>query len=217
MTEPDHKSSPAGDERVWGIYIATAFGSFFLLFLSGLVFQTDDPEWTVLSDSLAILFTGWSGVTCAGGIAMLLRRRWGDRLVESSLAIGAVAPFTAMVGSTCWKASQRILGPEPAQLGDAAALVLVLLWAGFGSLIAWSDREGKEPPGLASWLLLWPFFLLLKDSVAFGALFVPLLLFVGGGEWLGSRYGHPYLGAAAGLASLIAVFAVLARLSRRWI
>lgn len=215
MSDSSQQSSPAEQDRVWGLCTAIVFGSFFLLFCTGL-FRFDDPEWTILAYALLLLFTVWSGLMTAGGIGMLLRRGWGERLAESCLGLGAIVLFTGMVASTCWQAFQRIIGSHPAERGDGFVLALVLVWTGLGSLLAFGERKGKPLFGIASDVLLWPFLLLLKAPTLFGVLFATFLLFVGGGDWLGSRYGHPYLGATIGLAGLVALFAGLARLSRRW-
>lgn len=158
-----------------------------------------------------LLLTAWFGLICAGGIALCVGYARAERLLDSSLSLGAAALFAGMVISTCAEAWKRIAGATPAEIGDGAALVVVLLWAGIGML----SFQRRDWAGSAAMMVLWPLFLLLREPLAFGAFFVALLLFVGGGDWLGSHYGHPHLGAVLGLMVLGAVTMGAARLIRR--
>lgn len=212
VSDSSQQSSPA--ERVWGLCIAITFGSFFLHFMSGFVFPSDDA--TTLDYVLLAVFTAWSGLMAAGGIGICLRSMWGEPLLDRLIAVAGVCLFTWMVLSICWAAWRRTTGESPAEPGDGALLILTLLWAGSTTLFLRGWRR-QRPRRFEPVLILWPLLLLLLEPVAFGLLLLPIVLFVAGGDLLGSRFGHPYLGASIGLGCAIALFAALALLSRRWV
>ncbi len=181
--------------RINGHLIMTFFlGAVFLLFLYGLVQLEIIPGTFQFYGS----FAAWRG------------RPWGDELY--AVVFGSFLLLVSILGVVHYL-------PKVPVPGRGTAIVLLIIYlGGFAMLIMPNFKipRGKREPNSLPFLvvLLWPFVVLLFEPL----LMFPCLLvgaFIFGGEWVGSRLGHPYLGAFTAFFTLLAIVAVGVALSSR--
>jgi hypothetical protein len=207
-------------DHYFDAFVAILFGFFFLFFFIGLLFEKRRPEHTLSDYVFAWGLTLYFGCMSAASIGSWLRRRWAKRFLGMLVALGATGIFLIVVGGMLLRAFGREGGADAPPLWEPTLLVLSLFWALGGMLMFLGEWRRRKPPrpiaADAAMIALWPILLVLMAPFVGGVLFIPLIVFTGGGELAGRRYDHPYVGAATGFGVFIALFAILAYLVVRW-
>lgn len=191
------------------LFSALIFGGVFFAFYAGLVYGEIAPggfRW--VDDWFAVVLVTVFGALFVGSLAAWRGHGWGGTLfaVVALLFMGALG-----VGGVIFKL-------RSAQIpGSGTVLALTALWIGgtvLGLLDLLSSRRRRREPTPAAIILAWPVLLIIKAPWVILLLLV-VAAWIFGGECLGGRFGHPYIGAFGATGLLVAGVAVALALDFR--
>lgn len=207
----------SGESKGGGVgdILFSGLGFFVLLVvLIGAFFEVrNNPE--VDFDFTAILIGGgllvFTGLMLFSDIGSMMKISWAQRLNDYIAAAGIVCIMLLML----YFGICSIFTPQegfPVDKWRGLFIITALLWPAIGVYIfvnAWRSQEKDalfRSPIMAS---IWPLLIFMKSPAIFLALLLVHLVFVGGGEWIGSFFNYPVVGAWSGFG-LLALLVFLA-------
>jgi hypothetical protein len=197
------------------LFSGLAFFVLLLIFIGAVLEIRNNPEANF--DMAALLIGGalliFMAMMFISGIGMMTKMSWAQRLND----------FIAAIGLSCLMLLMLFIGIRamfyfqeeiPGEKWRGLFIISILLWPVVSICFfvsAWKSRKKDalfRSPVLAS---LWPLLIFIKSPAICLILLLIYLIFVGGGEWIGSFFHYPIIGAwiGFGLLVLLAFLAIL--------
>ncbi len=190
------------------LFGALFFGAVFFALFAGLVYgeiATGNFQWT--DDWFAMVVVAVFGLLFLGSLAAWRGYPWGGWVFAVTAMI-----FVTVIASSAVSSGLLAL-PVP---GRGTVLVLAIVWlvGAAGGLLAalkTKDRPERLPiPVIVAWPVM---MVLFAPTLLLPA--VLLVTWILAGEWIGNRFGHPYIGAFAALGVAVAGAAIALGLGTR--
>ena len=208
----EKKDESKGGDIGHVLFSGLGFFVLLLVFIGAAFEVRNDPE--VDFGFTAFLIGGgllvFTGLLFFSSIGSMMNISWAQRLNDYVAAVGLGGLMVLMLAIALNLIFLYKGGFPDAWRG--LFTITLLLWpiiAVYIFISAWKSSEKDalfRSPILAS---LWPLLIFAKSPAIFMVLLFIYLIFVGGGEWIGSFFNQPFIGAWTGLG-LLALIVFLA-------
>jgi hypothetical protein len=191
----------------------------------GALLEKPQPGCSIKDVWFGFVFISFMGVcfggVCIADIAKYLHRPWGQRLYDIMAVLGIMGLMIFLCSITIIHIFGWDLQQNKPFKWEGLFSILIILWPSIGFIFyIMGKRKKSSKDSIFSSIQIipiWPLFVFIIAPLQSSVVFFLLLCFVGGGDYIGRRYDHSFLGAFLGLGVFIAILGLLAFGIHYWI